>query len=77
MPYLCKYFFYVTFFSFIPMYMINDEIFRMKAHYGDPFWGIFGSSIIVHTIYISQKHGTFNFGYQNWFLNPTIIISQN
>ncbi len=74
MCHTCVNFFLCYIFSLIPMYMINDEVFRMKAHYDDPFWGIFGSSIIVHTIYIFQKHGTFIFGYQIWFLNPTIII---
>jgi hypothetical protein len=45
---------------------------RVKAHYGDPLRGTFGSSIIIHTIKKFQKYGTFNFGYQFWFLGPTI-----
>jgi len=44
----------------------------VKAHYNDPFWGIFGSNIIVHTIYLIQKYGTFNFG--NWFWCLSLII---
>jgi hypothetical protein len=47
---------------------------RVKTHYGDPFWGTFGSNIITYTIILFQKHGTFNFGYQFWLLVLTIII---
>ncbi len=46
---------------------------QVKANYGDPLWGTFGFNIIVHIILLFQKHGTFNIGYQFWFLGPTII----
>jgi hypothetical protein len=36
--------------------------------------GTFGCSIIAHTLYLFQKHHTFNFGYQIWFLGIVIII---
>ncbi len=39
-----------------------------------PLWIIFGSSIIVDAIQLFQKYGTFNFGYQFWFLEFKIII---
>ncbi len=46
----------------------------MKAHYDDPIWGTFGFSIIVHTLQVFQNYGTFNFGYEFWFLGRTNII---
>jgi hypothetical protein len=45
----------------------------VKAHYNEPLWNTLGFSIIVHTIQLFQKHGTFNFG----FLSPAIIIFTN
>jgi len=47
---------------------------RVKAHYSDSFCGTFWYNIIIHTILLLQKHGTFNFVYQRWFLGLTIII---
>jgi hypothetical protein len=41
------------------------------------FWGTFGSNIIVHIVWLFQKHGTFNFGYQCWFWGLTIVIFIN
>jgi hypothetical protein len=57
-----------------PIFNILFDFLGVKAHYGDPLWATFGSSIIVHTIWLFQKHGTFNFGHQCWFLGFTIII---
>jgi hypothetical protein len=45
----------------------------VKAHYDDPLWGTFGSSIVVHIVQLFQKHSTFNFRYQFWFLGPKKI----
>jgi hypothetical protein len=33
---------------------------RVKAHYINPFLGTFGFSIIIHTIQLFQKYGTFD-----------------
>jgi hypothetical protein len=49
--------------------------FKVKTLYGGPLWGTFGYSIIVHIVKLFQKYiGTFNYGYQLWFLGLTIII---
>jgi hypothetical protein len=47
---------------------------RVKAHYGDPFWDILKFNIIIHIIELFQKYGTFNFGYQFWFLGFKFVI---
>jgi len=49
----------------------------VKAHYGDPLLGTFGCSIIVHIISLFQKHSTFNFGCQFWFVGPKKFTLQN
>jgi hypothetical protein len=60
------------------LFMIRSLVFILyvwvKTHYSNPFGGIFGSSIITCIVWLFQKHDTFNFGHQSWFLGRTIII---